>query len=207
MTSTIRVNRKEAYSIVPDRILEDVRMRPETRLVLSWLVSRPDGWQIRVWYVQKVLGLTSHRWTVARKELAHYGYLRQERLTSADGKFYWDIEVTDTPVGKFVTILKKFSHGDTVNDEEANKTILTKHQESNTPLNPPKVSYQLSSSCYEEGRKKFPGFDIYSLEHEWRKWSQKQLSAPINPDKAFLAWARKYVERNPLPYSARGGAK
>ena len=42
-----------------------------------------------------------------------------------------------------------------------------------------------------------PGFDIYFIEGEWRTWAKGKPDA-ANPDRAFLAFFRKYAEANPL---------
>lgn len=38
-----------------------------------------------------------------------------------------------------------------------------------------------------------PGWDKYYLENQWRGWIEK-VGAPKNPDKAFLAWCRKFTK-------------
>lgn len=55
----------------------------------------------------------------------------------------------------------------------------------------------LHSQTYETARLRHPGFDIYFIESEWRSWSAGR-EAPTDPDRAFLAFCRKYAEANPI---------
>jgi hypothetical protein len=60
----------------------------------------------------------------------------------------------------------------------------------------PNGGLHLKSNTFEEARQRFPGYDIYRIEREWRDWSAgKEL--PRNPDAAFLAFFAKYAERHP----------
>lgn len=55
----------------------------------------------------------------------------------------------------------------------------------------------LRTETYETARLRHPGFDIYFIEAEWRGWAAN-LPAPEDPDRAFLAFVRKFTEANPL---------
>ncbi|MQY43865.1 RepB family plasmid replication initiator protein [Epibacterium sp. SM1969] len=55
----------------------------------------------------------------------------------------------------------------------------------------------LRTETYETAKLRFPGYDIYHVESEWRAWAQDK-DAPKDPDKAFLAFFRKFAERNPI---------
>ena len=59
---------------------------------------------------------------------------------------------------------------------------------------------RLSSDVYEEARKAAPGWDVYTLEQEWREWmADGGLDAPASPDKAFLGFCRKIFEKRGEP--------
>lgn len=59
---------------------------------------------------------------------------------------------------------------------------------------------RLSSDVYQEARTVAPGWDIYTLEQEWREWmADGGLDAPANPDKAFLGFCRKVFEKRGNP--------
>jgi len=55
----------------------------------------------------------------------------------------------------------------------------------------------LRTDTYETARMRHPGYDIYFIEGEWRTWATGKPEA-ANPDRAFLAFFRKYAEANPL---------
>lgn len=55
----------------------------------------------------------------------------------------------------------------------------------------------LKTQTYETARLRHPGYDIYFVEGEWRSWMQGK-EAPNDPDRAFLAFFRKYAEANPI---------
>lgn len=55
----------------------------------------------------------------------------------------------------------------------------------------------LRTETYETARLRFPGYDIYLIESEWRDWSASK--GPVeDPDRAFLAFFRRYVEANKI---------
>lgn len=55
----------------------------------------------------------------------------------------------------------------------------------------------LRTETYETAKLRHPGYDIYFVESEWRNWSAERAT-PRDPDKAFLAFFRKFAENNPL---------
>ena len=61
----------------------------------------------------------------------------------------------------------------------------------------PSARAPLSGKAYEEARRRFPGYDVYFVEQEWRDWSADK-EAPQHPDKAFLAFFATYAERHSL---------
>ncbi|WP_353536311.1 replication initiation protein, partial [Cognatishimia sp. WU-CL00825] len=55
----------------------------------------------------------------------------------------------------------------------------------------------LRVETYETAKLRYPGYDIYHVESEWRSWAAGK-DAPRDPDMAFLAFFRKFAERNPI---------
>lgn len=55
----------------------------------------------------------------------------------------------------------------------------------------------LRSETYETARMRHAGYDIYFVEGEWRAWAQGR-DVPKDPDRAYLAFFRKYAENNPI---------
>ncbi len=55
----------------------------------------------------------------------------------------------------------------------------------------------LKTQTYETARLRYPGYDIYFVEGEWRSWAAGK-EPPADPDRAFLAFFRRYAESNPI---------
>jgi hypothetical protein len=68
------------------------------------------------------------------------------------------------------------------------------------PLKPRPVNVPgapLRTETYETARLRFPGYDIYYVEREWRRWAEGREPAQ-DPDRAFLAFFRKFAETHPI---------
>jgi hypothetical protein len=55
----------------------------------------------------------------------------------------------------------------------------------------------LRTQTYETARMRYPGYDIYQVESEWRDWARGKAPAE-DPDRAFLAFFRKFSGANPI---------
>ncbi len=55
----------------------------------------------------------------------------------------------------------------------------------------------LRAETYETAKLRFPGYDIYFVEGEWRAWAGGKPPAR-DPDKAYLAFFRTFAENNPI---------
>lgn len=199
--STVQIRKRRAFSAIPDDILEDKRMRTETRLVLGWLIGRPNGWIVRVRHIMAVLGLSDGRWKTSRREMEKYGYLQQIRTQTTDGTFQWEHAVTDTPAGAAEPIGAFSTDGSSTDGKPADIPTSSHQEDSNIPSPYPfPDALQISQACAEEAERRFPGYDIESLETEWRKAVSKKGDRPKDTDKAFLGWAEIYVKNYPLPY-------
>ncbi len=55
----------------------------------------------------------------------------------------------------------------------------------------------LRSETYETAKLRFPGYDIYFVEGEWRAWAGGKPPAR-DPDKAYLAFFKTYIQNNPI---------
>lgn len=94
----IVVRKRRSWSTVPDDVLEDVRLNPRSRLLLAWMLGRPNGWKIQVGHMLKVLDISEYAWASSRAELQRYGYYLQVRVRQTNGSFSWKKEVFDPPV-------------------------------------------------------------------------------------------------------------
>lgn len=55
----------------------------------------------------------------------------------------------------------------------------------------------LRTETYETAKLRHAGYDIYFVESEWRAWAAGK-EPPIDPDRAYLAFFRKFAEANPI---------
>lgn len=61
-------------------------------------------------------------------------------------------------------------------------------------------SIHLKQETYEAAKQAAPGWDVYFLEREWLNWMDYGgLTAPTNPDAAFIGFCRKHFERHGRP--------
>jgi hypothetical protein len=95
---SLTVKKRRAFSAVPDDILTDKSLSERARVLLAWLVGRPDNWVIKVSHVRALFRLSERQWSKARGELEVAGYYRQERHRKEDGTIRWQNEVWDTPM-------------------------------------------------------------------------------------------------------------
>jgi hypothetical protein len=66
------------------------------------------------------------------------------------------------------------------------------------PKPKPTASLNVSPEALDRVRLVAPGWDKYHLESTWREWHvAKGLAAPDDPNKAFVAWAKKYTKGKP----------
>jgi nucleoside diphosphate kinase len=67
----------------------------------------------------------------------------------------------------------------------------------NLVLSSHRSMFALLPETFDKARKECPGFDVYALESEWRKWAENK-EAPKNADAAFLAFCKTYAKNHPL---------
>ena len=60
-----------------------------------------------------------------------------------------------------------------------------------------RTNFLLRSETYDTARLRYPGYDIYAVEREWRRWAVDKES-PRDPEKAYLAFFRTYAENNAI---------
>jgi hypothetical protein len=83
----VRTPQRERYTIVANAAIEDPRLRWKAKGILFYLLSKPDGWEVRVADLERqgpdgrdaVLG--------GLRELEKCGYLKRERRRGQHGRF------------------------------------------------------------------------------------------------------------------------
>jgi hypothetical protein len=98
--------RKRGWVPISRALIDDSRLQFDTRAIASWLIAKPDGWQIRLGALPYLLqqragpGERMGRDRVRRmlRELENAGYLTRARSKKPDGRWAWRIELKDTAV-------------------------------------------------------------------------------------------------------------
>lgn len=109
--STVKVRKRQRWSAVPDAVLENTSLSFSARLTLGWLLGREEGWEIKVGYMCRALGLTDKTWPKVRDELVEAGFYSQEKRVMPTGKIFWVCEVTDAPLYQSESIPPKKGDG------------------------------------------------------------------------------------------------
>ena len=95
----IRQKRKERFSIVDNKVIEDERLSFKARGLLIYMLSKPDDWKFHTEELVKHSsqdGVSAVR--TALKEIEKYGYLTRKRERSTKGTFTsQDWLLVDTP--------------------------------------------------------------------------------------------------------------
>jgi len=84
----------------------------------------------------------------------------------------------------------------TIKFEEKNTVIVTNRKF----LKPQDQNIVLDAETYHDARTVAQGWDVYYLENEWRNWmADGGLDAPQSPDRAFLGFVQRWVEKRGQP--------
>jgi hypothetical protein len=98
--------RKRGWVPISRALIDDARLQFDTRGVATWLIAKPDGWQIRLGALPYLLqqragpGERMGRDRVRRmlRELENAGYLTRARSKKHDGRWAWRVDLSDTAV-------------------------------------------------------------------------------------------------------------
>ncbi|MCT3201422.1 DnaD domain protein [Limosilactobacillus reuteri] len=128
----IRQKRKERFSIIDNRVIEDKRLSWGARGLLEYMLSKPDDWKF---YMSELI---SHSDKDGRDktygymdELKKYGYVTRKQKRNSNGKFgNQDLIVNDLPLTGFPYTAKP----DTDSPDTVNPTLLNTDN-TNTDLN------------------------------------------------------------------------
>lgn len=129
----IRQKRKERFSIIDNRVIEDKRLSWGARGLLEYMLSKPDDWKF---YMSELI---SHSDKDGRDktygymdELKKYGYVTRKQKRNNNGKFgNQDLIVNDSPLTGFPYTAKP----DTDSPDTVNPTLLNTDFKPNTDLN------------------------------------------------------------------------
>lgn len=100
----IRAKKQRRFTTVDNAPFCDQRLRWETRGLLAYLLTKPDGWEIRIEDLLKQEqpedgGRATGREKIFRmlRQLRQYGYLYRTQVNGADGRFETVCEVYENP--------------------------------------------------------------------------------------------------------------
>lgn len=96
--STIRVAKRQRFTTVDRRAVNDERLSFRARGVLVWLLDKPDDWRFssETLAAQAPEGRTAIR--SALKELREAGYLRTTKYRDEHGRFHTEQVLHETPM-------------------------------------------------------------------------------------------------------------
>ena len=100
--TTFRTRKRDNPFVQIDKTcLEDSRLSWKARGILVYLLSKPDGWQVRIVDLinKSPEGITAVKSAI--KELEAVGYMKRTRI-HRDGRLDWETEVYETPQAKEV---------------------------------------------------------------------------------------------------------
>jgi hypothetical protein len=85
----IRVSKKNRYSIISNVPINDKRLSWESSGLHTWLMSKPDTWEVNRAAIVKVRKAGRDKVTRMLAELGNCGYLTREKHRGQDGRFHW----------------------------------------------------------------------------------------------------------------------
>lgn len=95
--SVIRTKKNRDYFVANNQPFNDERLSWESRGVMGYLLSKPDGWECRNYDLVNKGPAGSHVIKRVMKELQEYGYLRRFRVSDGRGGISWMTEIYEKP--------------------------------------------------------------------------------------------------------------
>jgi len=96
----IRIGKRKrrGFTLIDNHPIEDAGLKWETLGLLTYLLSKPEGWEVNVKHLWKLhRGAGRDKIYRMLKELEEAGYFRSERIRCSDGTFYWTKTVYEEP--------------------------------------------------------------------------------------------------------------
>ncbi len=92
-----RVKKADNYFVASNEPFNDDRLSWEARGAMGYLLSKPDGWEIKEQDLINKGPAQAHKVRRMIKELKDCGYIRRYRTQRPDGRFEWISEVYESP--------------------------------------------------------------------------------------------------------------
>ena len=95
--SIIRTRKDTRFFAASNESFEDARLSWEARGLMGYLLSKPDGWEVRMADLDKNGPAGSRKLKRMLAELRKCGYMNRIRIKLPDGTFTWTTEVFESP--------------------------------------------------------------------------------------------------------------
>jgi hypothetical protein len=94
--TTLRVERRQRFTIVDNTALEDERLSFKAVGLLAFLLSKPDGWTISYRQLAGVRTDGEHSVRQGLSELEAAGYLTRRKIRLGDGTVRWESVIRES---------------------------------------------------------------------------------------------------------------
>ena len=110
----MRVEKNANYTTINNTVLNDVELSWQAKGMAAYLLSRPDGWEIKSRHLSTVSSDGTTATLNTLKELEERGYLTRICKKNAAGQFEWEQIFHEVPTMSDVTVSGKPAHGEPV---------------------------------------------------------------------------------------------
>jgi hypothetical protein len=94
---TIRVHKRERFTSVSNEIINNKQLSWESRAMLIYLLSKPDGWVMRNTDLIKQSPAGREKVRSIVQELTANGYIFRWKIQGTDGRIEWKSEIFESP--------------------------------------------------------------------------------------------------------------
>ena len=93
--TTIRIKKSANYSVIHNTPINDKNLSCESLGVLTYLLSKPDGWVVRNHEIRQRFNLGRDKLARIFNELAKAGYMERIKTRSDSGRWIWDTTINE----------------------------------------------------------------------------------------------------------------
>lgn len=109
-----RAPRNDEFTVLENDTIEDDNLSWEATGLLTFLLSKPDDWTVRVQHLINCRNAGRHKIKRVLSELEEAGYLIRHRTQDDEGKFQWESVIFETPREEGQSIPRKSVDGSSV---------------------------------------------------------------------------------------------
>ena len=91
----IRIKHQKGFTVIPNTTLRDPRLSLKGVGLLCWLLSQPDGWEIRPKALQTQLGIGRESLRDGLNNLEEAGYLTRLKSRDQNGRWRWSSTISE----------------------------------------------------------------------------------------------------------------